>query len=152
MMIARIIEIFSPHSFLSFFRARKLKKHKRLCRRRIETLDVIKNKFLSWAVDFPFLYARTAYAIGVVLAFSSGIPILYPIVFCFTWQLYRVERNFFIEHSQTPKKIEEHLIFFLLKVISFGLILHLIVSLFAYSNQELFPAEAQANIFGKFYL
>lgn len=145
-IIASLINIFSPHVFLLKYRSLNIRKNIELARRSTWSISEMKQAILAFGTDFPFLYARVGLAIIVVMSVSSGVPILYPLNLFFLITLYKTERNFFLKYAVIPPKIGEAYITFLLRVIYVALLIHITISIFAFTDETIFPKEAQYNL------
>lgn len=152
-IVARIIEIVSPHYFVTTYRRYKKKSQLNSIRKhRVYTRNEMKKIFLSHTTDYGFIYARITLANMIISCFSSGIPILYVLVFLFFVVLNKVEKKFFVQHSTKPPQIEAVLVKMSTKINSFLILVHLMISLMVYGDVSLFPKKAQVNILGKLFL
>lgn len=71
------------------------------------------------------------------LTYSTGMPILYPIVFLFLMFTFLTKKYMILNHYKRQKKVKDEIAKASIVIIYFGLIVHIIVGIFTMTNKYL---------------
>ena len=73
--------------------------------------------------------------------YSAGAPILYPISCLFYAVLYWVYKVLLLKYYQRTTKFNEELAIYSLGLIKWGIIFHMLMAAFMYSNVQIFSTK-----------
>ena len=71
------------------------------------------------------------------LTYSTGMPILYPIVFLFLMFTFLTKKYMILNHYKRQKRVKDEIAKASIVILYFGLIVHIIVGIFTMTNKYL---------------
>ena len=89
-------------------------------------------------LEFDKRYSTIMACIFIVLTFSSGMPIMYPIGFVFIFVMYWMDKILFICCYRLPPMYDATTVMSCVKALKLGLITHCFAGIFLYSNDGTF--------------
>lgn len=87
--------------------------------------------------DIEKSYARMVAIIFMSLTYSTGMPILYPILFLYLMLTFLTKKFMILFYYKRQKKVKDEIAKASIIIIYFGLILHIIVGIFTMTNKNL---------------
>jgi hypothetical protein len=81
----------------------------------------------------------------IILMFSAGMPLLYLVLFFELLIKYWVDKTWFLRLNRTPPRYGQELTDSARSKIYYGVLLHLLLGFFMYSNPDLFPDNRVFN-------
>ena len=80
------------------------------------------------------------------LTYSTGMPILYPIVFLFLMFTFLTKKYMILNHYKRQKRVKDEIAKASIVIIYFGLIVHIIVGIFTMTNKYLQTNLSNINL------
>ena len=94
--------------------------------------------YMGLEFEMPFRYAQLLSTIFVTFTFGIGIPLLYPIACATMLFAYFLDKFIFVSYSLTPERLNATLSHSVAQILPFALVIHLGMSIWVLSNNELF--------------
>lgn len=87
------------------------------------------------------MYAQHFTTLWVVLAYSSGMPVLYPIACLNYFIIYWVYKTLLIKHYKKTTAFNQDLPFFSIYYFKIGIILHILLGAFIFTNGNILSSQ-----------
>jgi uncharacterized protein YacL len=78
--------------------------------------------------------------------YSSGLPVLYPVAFIFYTILYWVYKTLLLKYYQRTSRFNEQLAIESVAYIKYGVLFHMLLGAFMYTNSRLLSSSQEAYI------
>ena len=145
---SKFIEIFSPHCFQYLYNRIQSKRRLKRAKKMLNLQHTFLKLLEPYGSDFGWFSSRVEVSLFVTMAFSSGVPILYVLSFLFSLVLFVAMKNFFVKYSKRPPLVDDSLMKFAVFILPLSTFIHLGFGLVMWSDQTIFPKEAQGNLIG----
>jgi len=86
-------------------------------------------------------YSRMISTLFVILTYSSGMPIMYLIGFIFYLVTYCVNKFLILSFYQKSRTLTRSIPMFIVGIFKIGIIIHLVMSMFMFTNKEGFLTQ-----------
>ena len=101
------------------------------------------NLYTGREISSHYVYAQLFTNMWSCLTYSSGIPLLYPIACVFYIILFWVYKFLLLKHYQKTSRFNERLAVLSVSYIKYGLLFHMIVGCFMYTNSRILSASSE---------
>ena len=92
-------------------------------------------------ISSQFVYAQNFTYLFSVLMFSAGLPILYPFACAAFFVLFWVYKTLLLKYYKTTTNFNQDLPRYSITLVKYGLLLHGMLGLVMYTNNDLFPKK-----------
>ena len=109
------------------------------------------NLYIGPQMDISRRYSQILAQMFIVLTFSSGMPLLYPIGMACVFVTYWVDKWLFIRFQSIPPMWDGQMSMAARRALKFAIIIHCVMSIYIYSNEDIFSYEevSAESKFGK---
>lgn len=98
-------------------------------------------------ISSHYVYAQLFTNLWSCLMYSSGLPILYPVACVFYFVLYWLYKGLLLKYYQRTSRFNEQLAIASVGYIKFGILFHLVLGAFMYSNSRILSASQEAAVY-----
>ena len=92
-------------------------------------------------ISSQFVYAQNFTYLFSVLMFSAGLPILYPFACAAFFVLFWVYKSLLLKFYKKTTNFNQDLPSYSITLVKYGLLLHGVLGLVMYTNNDLFPKK-----------